>query len=567
MKNVAINAVPASDKFTFSGFKRKEKFNVYVPDIIFDLFPKFLSPIEIRVLDYLVFRVLGLGHETVSLNQMLNGRQNERDEWSDYGAGVKHRRTLTRTLKSLEEKGLIERKRNVGENGNNRRTSYSLLFDSTGLDETERLERTLQSKKKYSLEEMSTLFDGFEMPTDTSLPSLIFNRLLGHLSNGEYLVLRYICRHTFGFKKTEDTISLSQMTKGIMKKDGKSYQDYGCGLKKKNTIIKSANHLHELGIIEKVRRYNQKGKYISSSYKLKFRKDSPRDINLPPEETTGELPRDMRLQALGTSGYPPRDMRLQALGTSGYIQNKEVQNNNKQTKEKQQQQQGQAKHFLESENVVVVNFLKKQGFSELVAKQLAQGHSLVYVEEKVNYLEFEKSRKPNGIPNALGWLRSAIEQDYGKPAGYKSIKEREKEEQEKQQLAEKTRKYQENFRNAQLQKEAQEKQQKKQQLQAFQVRYNTTELDLENWKKLKSFLKESANHSFVAHALEGLRVNRDEIILGVWNEFAMRKLTHPKLVEALKRDIQTLFGFQDNEIVFEKLYEEKGEKLIKIDPQ
>ena len=65
------------------------------------------------------------------------------------------------------------------------------------------------------------------------------------LSGSEQKVLDYILRHTWGFKKTADKISLTQMEKGIKK------LDKGTGLSRKS-IIKAINGLVKKLFIQKI---------------------------------------------------------------------------------------------------------------------------------------------------------------------------------------------------------------------------------------------------------------------------------------------------------------------------
>ena len=67
------------------------------------------------------------------------------------------------------------------------------------------------------------------------------------LNGFEQKVLDFILRHTWGFKKINDRISLSQL------KDGVGKMDKGTGITKP-TIIKSIKGLIEKGIIEKSRK-------------------------------------------------------------------------------------------------------------------------------------------------------------------------------------------------------------------------------------------------------------------------------------------------------------------------
>lgn len=75
-------------------------------------------------------------------------------------------------------------------------------------------------------------FEGFTSPNYTQVPDELFDELLPLLSGAEIKVLLYVIRRTFGFKRQADTISLAQMTNGIVKRDG-TRLDYGAGVSKK----------------------------------------------------------------------------------------------------------------------------------------------------------------------------------------------------------------------------------------------------------------------------------------------------------------------------------------------
>ena len=86
-------------------------------------------------------------------------------------------------------------------------------------------------------------FDGFISPNFTMVPDDFFNHVAPRLSGGEVKASLYIIRHTFGFKKESDNISLSQMLNGIVRKDG-SRLDHGAGLSK-TTLLESLKQLEK----------------------------------------------------------------------------------------------------------------------------------------------------------------------------------------------------------------------------------------------------------------------------------------------------------------------------------
>lgn len=65
----------------------------------------------------------------------------------------------------------------------------------------------------------------------------------------------------------------------------------------------------------------------------------------------------------------------------------------------------------------IENELKKRGLGGKATRDLIAAHPVDYIRQKIDYLDFlietgEQPKKP------AGWLRAAIEQDYGPPAGY-----------------------------------------------------------------------------------------------------------------------------------------------------
>ncbi len=111
-------------------------------------------------------------------------------------------------------------------------------------------------------------FGGFYSPTTTPIPDQIFDELMPTLSGAELKVLLYICRRTFGFKKTSDDISLRQMVKGITTRDGKVL-DGGTGLNK-DTVSKAAQSLVKKGVIVRNRNRSTERGDEATTYTLKI---------------------------------------------------------------------------------------------------------------------------------------------------------------------------------------------------------------------------------------------------------------------------------------------------------
>lgn len=74
------------------------------------------------------------------------------------------------------------------------------------------------------------------------------------LSGSEQKVLDYILRHTWGYGKTSDRISLTQFIQGIFNKTTGEWVDKGTGIKNRDVIIKAIGKLEKLGFIKTIRR-------------------------------------------------------------------------------------------------------------------------------------------------------------------------------------------------------------------------------------------------------------------------------------------------------------------------
>src|SRR6187200_1696292 len=91
-------------------------------------------------------------------------------------------------------------------------------------------------------------YAGFENPTTTPVPDVVFDQFLSRLGEAELKALLYIIRRTFGFKKDRDPISFNQFLRGIITHQGRVL-DQGCGIKDRTTLSKALRSLEERGII------------------------------------------------------------------------------------------------------------------------------------------------------------------------------------------------------------------------------------------------------------------------------------------------------------------------------
>src|SRR5215207_5670692 len=123
-------------------------------------------------------------------------------------------------------------------------------------------------------------FRGFRSPNYTQVPDELFDELLPELSGAELKVLLYIIRRTFGFKRDEDSISLSQMLNGLQARDG-HVLDRGAGVSKP-TLLQALRSLEERHIIAtELRRSEEKGDE-PTVYRLQFAADPRGQKAIPP---------------------------------------------------------------------------------------------------------------------------------------------------------------------------------------------------------------------------------------------------------------------------------------------
>jgi phage replication O-like protein O len=231
-------------------------------------------------------------------------------------------------------------------------------------------------------------FPGFVLPTTTPVPDQFFDELLPKLSGAEVKVLLYICRRTFGFKKSSDNISLNQLVGGIRTKDGRTL-DRGTRLGKAS-VARALKSLAEKNIIRRTRRRSRTRGDEATSYALHF---------LPPVSQNETPPVSKR----NTGVSHPRDTQQTGL----------------QQTDRQQQ--------------VVVERMTKSGIDQTKARELAVRFSPARIEEKTELLEWKLELQARGntrgrpIEDPAGWLIRAIEKDFQLPPGFKTSAQKEQE--------------------------------------------------------------------------------------------------------------------------------------------
>jgi len=216
-------------------------------------------------------------------------------------------------------------------------------------------------------------------PTTTPVPDEVFDILMHQLSGAELKVLLYICRRTFGFKKSADNIALSQMVSGITTKDGRVL-DSGTGLGKA-TVPRALTALEKKGVIVRNRNRSVEKGYEPTTYSLNM-------LPVYHFETRG----GNKMRQGGVS-----EMR------QGEVLKRDIQQTVRQE--------------TENNNDDVVQALIIFGVSEPTAKKLGKEYPEDYLAGKLAWANWLLTKGEIGGDgrNAAGWLRGAIIGDY-KPA-------------------------------------------------------------------------------------------------------------------------------------------------------
>ena len=246
-------------------------------------------------------------------------------------------------------------------------------------------------------------YEGFSGPNGTIVPDDVFDLLAPRLKESELRVLLYIVRRTFGFGKSADAISLSQLTKGIKTRDGRIL-DYGTGMSKK-AVIAGVKGLVIKGIISVERRRTEKGDTDTNIYKLRFRNDSPL-------VTEGDPPGNPPTLPAGTAGNHPGSPAPLPAGTPGNTQDSVTQDSALQDTENNNTPVV-ASDLTEDQRLY--EDLKAIGIHHKTAAKLIRDNDVSHIRKALDYLQLrlETGWEPQQTPAA--WLTAAINDQYEIP--------------------------------------------------------------------------------------------------------------------------------------------------------
>ncbi len=120
--------------------------------------------------------------------------------------------------------------------------------------------------------------------TFTAAPNWLFDEVFPDLSFAPLKSLLYITRHTYGYHKVADAISLDQFQAGIVTSDGRRL-DKGCGIKSRTAIVKALAELTERGIIGQMKSRRDDGGDATTVYYLAYQSTGEMGggtVTLPP---------------------------------------------------------------------------------------------------------------------------------------------------------------------------------------------------------------------------------------------------------------------------------------------
>ncbi len=257
------------------------------PDALLDYWLSRLTGAELRVALYAVRRTYGFGRDedAIALDQFLHGITTRDGTVLDEGIGVS-RRALLYAIKSLGEKGLLLKARQLDREGRDTTSTYRLSIVD---------ERHPRPRAAQGLREVNT----------TQVPDEVFDYWLPRLSDAELKVLLYIVRRTLGFKKAADAIKPDQFLTGIETAGGVRLDD-GCGLSEKH-LYRAISGLKEKGLIAVERRVSARVGHLASVYTLVFENDAPALLRVVGDP-------DPRLRDYRDEGEPERPRSLPAQG-------------------------------------------------------------------------------------------------------------------------------------------------------------------------------------------------------------------------------------------------------------
>ena len=371
-----------------------------------------------------------------------------------------------------------------------------------------------------------TQFPGYSIPNTTQIPDEFLDHHMAFLSGAEVKVMLYIFRRTLGFKRHADNISLNQMLSGIVKRDG-TRLDFGTGLSK-STLLGALKTLVEKRLVLIEQRQSSERGNEPSTYRLNFAPPLVPKIDLGESENHTPLVPKIDL-GLVPKIAPPLVLKIDPT-TNSITTNSETKNstNNREAAP------------TPSPDPVVVGLLTSHGIGRGAAQTLATDYPETRIRQQVAFLEFLRQERPTEVQKPAAWLRRAIEQDFAAPDGFVSEAERQRQaeaENSRKQAVVAAQKQAEERAQAQREIELAQKEERRQKL---LTRYTPQPTDVALWQAVKDYLQnrnEQGTAALLADS-EVLKRENGSLLIGFWNDAAIRQLSHPRIQALLKRGLK-----------------------------
>jgi hypothetical protein len=194
---------------------------------------------------------------------------------------------------------------------------------------------------------------------------------------------------------------------------------------------------------------------------------------------------------------------------------------------------------LSSDQQASVVALTQQGIAEKVAKRLVQRYNQARIAQKITYLTFLLADQPDKVQNPRGWLRRAIEEDYGPPDGFVTEEERSRRAAEVAAQAQRDAALEQQQQTLAAQIQAQKEERKRQ----WQERYGTSAADEQLWQEVCTEFRYSQPHLYQLFMRAYLLVCTDEALrLGFVEPTWLHQAQHPSALAALARTLKAVVG-------------------------
>lgn len=184
------------------------------------------------------------------------------------------------------------------------------------------------------------------------------------------------------------------------------------------------------------------------------------------------------------------------------------------------------------------------GLAATVTERLVSRYRVEQIQEKIAFLTYLQAQTPERVKNPRGWLRRAIEENYGPPDGFLAQAERDQVAQERaQQAAIAAAQAQAAAELAHTRQAALAAQQQALR-QTLQAHYGTTDADYTFWEAVKQEISYLARPDLFALIADAHLLQRTPTtaLIGIVHDHHLRRLSHPSTQTAIKRACTRITG-------------------------